>query len=210
MKKTDNQKWIKWNGGKCPVSLGDLIITKHRKGSPPKQTKITKSMLDNAVWEHVGGDADIIAYRHIKTDPVTPFAVGEEVRLLDPKAIKVHGKKKRTVECIMIDKNGFHYLLSDIKEVVKIEGMEDCLAAPGFSEKQIISEHDYNYDKTISRLCRLARKTSNNLTTDKAKAKAKPATKKSAFAVKNNGNKTIAGAIKANAKSAKKAPTKRK
>jgi hypothetical protein len=59
-KTEDNNDWITWNGGACPVQEGLRTIVKLRDG------KISDCEACCYDWYHRGRSGDIVAYRVIK------------------------------------------------------------------------------------------------------------------------------------------------
>ncbi|ORM78327.1 hypothetical protein HA43_08255 [Pantoea eucrina] len=60
---TDNNDWIEWTGGKCPVNNRDIVDINLRGYG-----EFTDRVSGALMWEHSGGSADIIAYRVIEND----------------------------------------------------------------------------------------------------------------------------------------------
>lgn len=52
--------WIKWAGGECPVDSDAIVEVKYRKSNPYQFNNDRAGDFD---WEHIGSNADIIAYR---------------------------------------------------------------------------------------------------------------------------------------------------
>lgn len=66
--KTDDNPWIEWPGGECPVPDGTLVDVRWRNGIVHVNERASRS--DNnrgnavgAFWQKDGWDADIVAYR---------------------------------------------------------------------------------------------------------------------------------------------------
>jgi hypothetical protein len=61
----DNDGWIEWNGGECPVPVGTIIDQKLRDGREYFSSRVgdfgnsTRGMF----WRHDGDKAEVIAYR---------------------------------------------------------------------------------------------------------------------------------------------------
>lgn len=87
----DEDGWIEWNGGECPVPADVLMEVKFKSGGSARTWDAT--MLR---WAHTQGRSDIVAYRSIASEqakPIDPVAVGtiseEQLRELVP-GIKTH------------------------------------------------------------------------------------------------------------------------
>ena len=63
-KKAKKDGWITWSGGDCPVDKGASAYIKFRSG-----TITLTDYSSDWVWNHYGGDNEIIAYRIIKEAP---------------------------------------------------------------------------------------------------------------------------------------------
>lgn len=63
----DNDGWIEWSGGECPVPRGSETTIRFRDGD---ETTDTIPHLWN--WEHDNDEADIIAYRIVNQQPTNP------------------------------------------------------------------------------------------------------------------------------------------
>ena len=57
--------WIEWHGGDCPVDSDAIVEVKYRKPNPCQYNNDRAGDFD---WEHIGSNADIIAYRLHKPD----------------------------------------------------------------------------------------------------------------------------------------------
>jgi hypothetical protein len=57
----DDDGWIEWEGGKCPVPPMEEVKIRFRDG---RERTIYRA--DYFRWDHLGSDADIIAYKVIK------------------------------------------------------------------------------------------------------------------------------------------------
>ena len=61
--------WIQWAGGKCPVNSDAIVEVKYRS---PKPYQYSNDRAGDFDWEHIGSNADIIAYRlHCDTNSST-------------------------------------------------------------------------------------------------------------------------------------------
>lgn len=56
----NTEKWIEWNGGKCPVQPSKSVEVKFRGGAHEQQSAYAWD------WWHYGCPYDIVAYRLIK------------------------------------------------------------------------------------------------------------------------------------------------
>lgn len=73
--KANKDGWIRHRGGKCPVAIGETVELRHREG---KRTIHVVCDTDEAdeVWEHVGDEDDIMAYRiHAPEQAISDDAV---------------------------------------------------------------------------------------------------------------------------------------
>lgn len=57
-----NNGWIKWAGGECPVDSDAIVEVKYRSPKPYQYNNYNDRAGDFD-WEHIGSNADIIAYR---------------------------------------------------------------------------------------------------------------------------------------------------
>jgi hypothetical protein len=58
----DDDGWIEWNGGACPVPPDTAVEIRFRDGFTHRSNAAC-----NWKWSHYGGFSDIVAYRVIKT-----------------------------------------------------------------------------------------------------------------------------------------------
>lgn len=56
----NTEKWIEWNGGKCPVQPSKSVEVKFRNG------EICSDKTSSWRWSHIDSAYDIVAYRLIK------------------------------------------------------------------------------------------------------------------------------------------------
>lgn len=56
----DDDGWIDWHGGECPVDSDAIVEVKYRKPNP---YQFNNDRADYFAWSHDGFDGDIIAYR---------------------------------------------------------------------------------------------------------------------------------------------------
>lgn len=66
--KADDDGWIEWKGGECPVEASDEVDTKHRVGRVD-----IRRYANSAWWNHTGGHGDIVAYRLHKPEVKPEF-----------------------------------------------------------------------------------------------------------------------------------------
>lgn len=59
----ENDGWIEWGGGDCPISEKDTVEVLSRNGK-----KATLSRAHTWDWTHIDSGSDIIAYRVIEND----------------------------------------------------------------------------------------------------------------------------------------------
>src|SRR5690554_3524239 len=60
--------WIKWEGGECPLPIEHLCDVKHRDGEVIRYAMTGRYKAVR--WEHTGSAGDIIAYRpNLNTEP---------------------------------------------------------------------------------------------------------------------------------------------
>lgn len=59
----DADGWIKWEGGRCPVTPGTLLDVRHRSGFEAMRCRAGMSYATRRHWLDESSDADIIAYR---------------------------------------------------------------------------------------------------------------------------------------------------
>ena len=62
--------WITWNGGECPVPEGTLVDVRYRFGHEKRPYKA-----ENYRWMHYGAVHDIVAYRVVEQPKPTPKPV---------------------------------------------------------------------------------------------------------------------------------------
>lgn len=60
MKIDKSEDWIEWHGGECPVDSDAIVEVKYRNPNPLQYNNDRAGDFD---WEHIGSNADIIAYR---------------------------------------------------------------------------------------------------------------------------------------------------
>lgn len=60
----ENDGWIEWGGGECPVNPGKRVHVKFRNGEIDDDGTSPSRMR----WSHIGKNYDIIAYRVIEND----------------------------------------------------------------------------------------------------------------------------------------------
>lgn len=60
--KANKDGWIRHRGGKCPVAIGETVELRHREGKTTIHVAFDTDDEDE-VWEHVGDEDDIMAYR---------------------------------------------------------------------------------------------------------------------------------------------------
>lgn len=63
---SDDEGWVEWNGGECPVRKGALVDVWHRDGNVFRDVVVGPSGVFAEDWSHDGHDGDIIAYRVVK------------------------------------------------------------------------------------------------------------------------------------------------
>ena len=72
----DADGWIAWNGGKCPVKIGELIDVKYRDGHLQPGciagSKRDTELYATTHWGNSGVDSNIIAYRLHKPEQADP------------------------------------------------------------------------------------------------------------------------------------------
>jgi len=68
----DDDGWIEWDGGECPLPGGSECGVKHRGGDVFDNTFAGSNLASD--WSHTCADGDIIAYRPILDEPSEPEA----------------------------------------------------------------------------------------------------------------------------------------
>jgi hypothetical protein len=73
MPNSDNDGWIEWNGGECPVAHGTLVVCRYRDGDIESGLVACELVPDRyreasrPFWRHDDANNDIVAYRlHIR------------------------------------------------------------------------------------------------------------------------------------------------
>ena len=59
---SENEGWIEWSGGECPVD-GDAIVEVKLRNSNPDSRQSNSDRAGDFYWSHEGSGYDIIAYR---------------------------------------------------------------------------------------------------------------------------------------------------
>ena len=59
--------WIEWKGGVCPVHEGEQFVRRYRGGVEFGPMKAWSANMRPVVWEHCGNGMDIIAYRVVQS-----------------------------------------------------------------------------------------------------------------------------------------------
>lgn len=57
--------WIEWHGGECPVPNGTAVVVRFRDGWTSSETNPCNAP-ERMRWSHLGNYCDIIAYRVVK------------------------------------------------------------------------------------------------------------------------------------------------
>ena len=65
----DEDGWLPWYGGECPVDAGTVVEVRY-KGGPA----IGVAQAHSICWEHIDKAGDVIAYRIIKEAEADPYA----------------------------------------------------------------------------------------------------------------------------------------
>lgn len=65
---SDEESWIEWEGGECPVPRGELVDVIYRDGKtlycfPADEIHCTSRDASCIFWQHDGGPSDIVRYR---------------------------------------------------------------------------------------------------------------------------------------------------
>ena len=93
--KADDDGWIEWNGGACPVEIGSIVDVKQRDGDfgthlhAGKATYEPESDGDATAedWSHNGSGGDIIAYRLHKPEVKPEFCESVTRSIPEPESI---------------------------------------------------------------------------------------------------------------------------
>lgn len=111
-----SEKWIAWNGGKCPVGEGTPVYFRLKNGLvfPPSPAGILP-------WEHACNDHDIIAYRVVEEEKEEEsnlsFYTAEKFSKDINRILKINDKKAQyeriKAKFEEIDNKGFYHRISE-------------------------------------------------------------------------------------------------
>ncbi len=121
-------KWIKWEGGECPVEKGTLVDVKYRDGGINEHVK-AMGYWDND-WHNDGEPGDITAYRLHEPDKADIEPLTAQLRKAVAKRDKLADKVKRVVGKLENSASEVQNLSGQLeREIEEITGLRCSIGA---------------------------------------------------------------------------------
>ena len=156
----DDDGWIEWDGGECPLPGGSECGVKHRDGDVFDNTFAGSNLASD--WSHTCDDGDIIAYRPILSEPSKPEAPEWDGKGLPPVGCECVARNYHYGQAFEAAKV-VHRTRKDVILVEYASGDAGFLTAPA-DFRPIRSEED----KAVKEMVRIM----NDWSSDKARASA--------------------------------------